>query len=134
MTRFLVVDDDPAVVHAIAGLLETDGHEVSPFTTGAQAVDALGREPFDAVVTDLEMAHVDGAQVARAARLHAPHACVVVVSGSSDAGRLRDVGACFVHDKPVDYEVLAGAVDRCRASGGPTGGVCPRIGTCDGSD
>jgi CheY-like chemotaxis protein len=54
MPRFLVVDDDPATVNAMALLLRDDGHTVSPFTAGAEAVDTLMRESFDAVVTDLE--------------------------------------------------------------------------------
>ena len=67
MPRFLVVDDDPSAVTGMTQLLTGDGHEVAPFTGGADAVDALSREPFDAIVTDLEMPHVDGHAVVRAA-------------------------------------------------------------------
>jgi DNA-binding NtrC family response regulator len=129
MAKFLVVDSDPSAVHAMTRLLQTDGHEVSSFTAGAHAVDALARESFDAVVTDLEMPHVDGEGVVRAARLHAPRACLMVVSASADAERLRDIGVCFVHDKPIDYDKVVGAVDDCRARGGPGDrGTCPLIG------
>jgi CheY-like chemotaxis protein len=128
MPKFLVVDDDPATVDAMTLLLKGDGHDVSSFTMGPEAIAALAREPFDAVVTDLEMPRVDGEQVVRTARLHAPRACVMVVSASDDARRLRDVGACFVHGKPVDYDTVVGTVSRCRASGGPTDGACPLSG------
>jgi CheY-like chemotaxis protein len=126
MPKFLVVDRDPAAVRAMTRLLHEDGHEVTPFTAGAHAVDALAREPFDAVITDHEMPHVDGEAVAQAARLHAPRACLVVVSARSDAEKLYGVGACLVHAKPLDYDGLVGTVGECRARGGPgEGGACP---------
>ena len=131
MSKFLVVDDDAAAVRAMTRLLRSDGHQVSSFTAGADAIDALPREPFDAVLTDFDMPHVDGEQVARAARLYVPRACLMVVSASDNARRLRDVGACFVHGKPFDYGRVVGIVDRCRASGGPTDAACSLRGECD---
>lgn len=119
MARFLVVDDDPPTVHAMAWLLRDDGHEVSRFTRGSHAVDALAREPFDVVVADLDMPDVDGAEVARAARRHAPDACVVVVTGCADEQSLHGTCACMVHEKPVVYDALVTAVLACRARGEP---------------
>ncbi len=43
MPSFLVVDDDPSTVKGMTQLLVGDGHDVSPFTDGAHAVDALSR-------------------------------------------------------------------------------------------
>src|SRR4051812_2174401 len=110
MARFLVVDDDLSTVHAMTRLLRDDGHEVSSFTQGAHAVDALSREPFDAIITDHEMPHVGGEDVVRAARRHTPGACLFVVSASPDADLLHDAGACTVHAKPLDYEVVVNAI------------------------
>ncbi len=102
-------------------LLTDDGHEVVPFTAGADAVDALGREPFDAVVTDFEMPHVDGHAVVRATRKHHPRACLVVASSRvTDKGAsLVDSGACIVADKPFEYDAITQAIGACRARGGP---------------
>jgi DNA-binding NtrC family response regulator len=121
MARFLVVDDDPLSVKALSGLLEGDGHDVAPFTGGAHAVEALARESFDAVVTDLEMPHVDGHAVVRAAREHHPHACVVVVSARAHESwpALVEAGACVIADKPLEYDEVAKALADCRAHGGP---------------
>jgi DNA-binding NtrC family response regulator len=121
MARFLVVDDDPSSVSGLSGLLQDDGHEVAPFTTGAAAVDALRRESFDAVVTDLEMPHVDGHAVVRATREHQPGACVVVVTAKAQEAWpvLVGAGACMVADKPIEYDELQRAIADCRARGGP---------------
>lgn len=106
-------------------LLRLDGHEVSPFTEGARAVDALAREPFDAIVTDLQMPKVDGTEVMRAARQHAPGACLVVVTAKAGAEHFYDAGACMVHEKPVDYNAVVSSIGECRARGGPDAGGCP---------
>jgi DNA-binding NtrC family response regulator len=126
MARFLVVDDDVSSVHAMSQLLRDDGHEVSAFTGGAEAVAALAEMPFDAIVTDLHMGHVDGRQVVRAARQHSPNACVVVVSAYGEARALIDEGVCVAYEKPIDYGALVGAIEECLAArGSRVGGVCP---------
>jgi CheY-like chemotaxis protein len=124
MPRFLVVDDDPPSVDAMTQLLRLDGHEVSPFTDGGCAADALALHPFDAIITDLDMPKVDGTEVMRAARRYAPAACLVVVTANARTEHLYDAGACMVHDKPVDYDAVVGAVGECRVRGGPGAGMC----------
>jgi CheY-like chemotaxis protein len=128
MPRFLVVDDDPPTVHAMTQLLAGDGHEVTPCTAGAEAVDALARSPFDVVMTDLEMPRVDGHAVIRATREQQPGACLVVTTsrGVEREHELAHAGACMVADKPIDYDAATGAVLACRAGGGRAGhGACP---------
>lgn len=121
MPRFLVVDDDPATVNGMSHLLIDDGHTVAPFTEGAGAVDALRRESFDAVVTDLEMPHVDGHAVLRAARENQPHACLVVATARAEENLsdLVNAGACIVADKPLEYEAVTKEIADCRSRGGP---------------
>jgi DNA-binding response OmpR family regulator len=114
--KILVVDDEVHLAKSAARLLQRGGHEVRALTAGADAVEALTREPFDAVVTDLEMPGVDGVQVARTARERAPTACVVMVSGCfGDRARLLEAGVCMTVDKPADYQAILDAVAECRA-------------------
>jgi CheY-like chemotaxis protein len=121
MARFLVVDDDHSTVRGLTRLLSEDGHDIAAFTTGAEAVEALSRDSFDAVLTDLEMPHVDGHEVMRATRERMPTACLVVVTAKAEqnAQELADAGACIVADKPMDYAGITKAVTDCRARGGP---------------
>lgn len=104
MARFLVVDGTHSTVNAMSRLLRDDGHEVIGFTVGADAVDALSREHVDAVVTDLEVPHVDGHEVVRAAREHRPEACLVVSTARANqtVDTLVRAGACIVAE-PLDY-------------------------------
>jgi two-component system chemotaxis response regulator CheY len=123
MGRILVVDDDPTTVEAMATLLAQDGHEVEAFTSGKEAIAALrsGRA-FEVVVTDLEMPVVDGATVTRAARELSPNACIVVTDqGTTAPNDLVQAGACFVLEKPIEYEAVHRAIAACRAIGGHAG-------------
>jgi CheY-like chemotaxis protein len=121
MARFLVVDDDESTVKGMTRLLTSDGHDVAAFTAGADAINALERQPFDAVVTDLDMPHIDGHEVVRAARQHQPDACVVVVTARADETQaaLAEAGACIIANKPVDYDDLTKTIAECRTSGRP---------------
>ena len=103
MARFLVVDDDKAVVKGLTILLRDDGHEVAPFTTGADPSRPCRASP-STPCCGLEMPHVDGHAVVDAARRHNPDACLVVVTARPEQHekRLTDAGACLVADKPLD--------------------------------
>jgi CheY-like chemotaxis protein len=119
MSRFLVVDDDSSSVSALTKLLTGDGHEVAPYENGGDAVEALSRQPFDAVLTDLEMPVADGSAVVQAARDRSPTACRIVMTAAPEAGeKLVEQGACFVVNKPIDYDRVHDTVSTCRSRGG----------------
>jgi CheY-like chemotaxis protein len=117
MSRFLVVDDDRATVVGLTRLLTREGHHVTPFTAGAEAVEAIARESFDVILTDLEMPKVDGLAVVQAARARLPGACLIVVTGRADehADALRAAGVCIIVDKPMDFAKLTASIEGCRA-------------------
>jgi DNA-binding NtrC family response regulator len=120
VARFLVVDNDVSAVRGMSQLLRGDGHEVAPFTAGTDAIKTMSEESFDAVVTDLEMPHVDGHAVVQAARQHQPGACLVVASAKAQENlkSLVEAGVCIVADKPFAYDEVTKAVCDCRARKG----------------
>ncbi|HXX66859.1 MAG TPA: response regulator [Polyangiaceae bacterium] len=126
MARFLVVDDDPAAVRALKRLLDLDGHDVSAFTSGAEAIGELSRASFDVVVTDLEMPDTDGRAVMRIVRGCVPRICLVVATARAvdKYDELAEAGACIVADKPLDYDEVTRMVAECRRRASPDG-ECP---------
>ncbi len=59
-SRILVVDDEQAIRDLLVGLLSLDGHEVEAARTGAEALQRLAEQPFDAIIADIRMPEMDG--------------------------------------------------------------------------
>ena len=82
----LIVDDDPTVLAALAGILVRDGHHVTAADGGQAGIDRFreaeaGGEPFAVVITDLGMPYVDGRKVAETIKAMAPATPVILLTG-----------------------------------------------------
>ena len=96
--RILVVDDSPLTRELLSSLLETVGYEIVNASDGAEALERLGREAVDLVVTDLEMPKVDGLELTRRLKshptLHKLPVVIVTTRGSeADKKKGMDAGA-----------------------------------------
>ena len=58
--RILIVDDEPEVAGFLVDLLRLDGHEVEAAANGAEALDKLDGDRFDAILSDTRMPVLDG--------------------------------------------------------------------------
>ncbi len=58
--RVLVVDDDPSIVEMLRMGLESEGMKVITAGDGAEALEALRKNPIDVVLLDIMMPRVDG--------------------------------------------------------------------------
>jgi DNA-binding response OmpR family regulator len=83
----LVVDDDASVRQIVRRTLEAEGFHVEEATDGASALRLIQAraEPFDLVLTDLSMPHVDGRQVSETLRRFRPSVAVLCMSADPDA-------------------------------------------------
>jgi DNA-binding response OmpR family regulator len=84
--RILVVDDDPFLLEPLRTALREEGHDVTAADGGQAGIDAFRtalhrREPFDIVITDLGMPHVDGRQVAATVRAASPSTPIILLTG-----------------------------------------------------
>ncbi|MDB6015053.1 MAG: Histidine kinase [Gammaproteobacteria bacterium] len=85
-SRILVIDDDPIILKSLREILEQDGHSVVIAGGGESGIRAFRAasaraEPFDVVITDLGMPHVDGRTVAVAIKSGAPDVPVIMLTG-----------------------------------------------------
>lgn len=83
MARILLADDDVATRDLVRRALETDGHAVHVTEDGAAALDALmgAREPFDLLITDVQMPSLDGISLVERAVAHTPGLRIIMMSG-----------------------------------------------------
>lgn len=63
--RILVVDDEEAVQGVVADVLSEGGYHVQTVGSAAAALEAVGREPWDLVVSDVRLTDRTGPELAR---------------------------------------------------------------------
>ncbi len=78
--RVLIVDDEKSMRDLLTITLEKSGYDVTAAEGGEAAIEAIRKDSFDTVITDLRMPRVDGMQVLRAARDLSPETAVIVVT------------------------------------------------------
>ena len=118
MARILCVDDEPSAVALKQRILERAGHIVISCNSANDAIALLGKESFDAVVTDWKLGEESGRQILIAAKAGARVPVVVVSGYCTDAFRAAEPQADIYLEKPVDATELVAIVDALLQSGG----------------
>jgi DNA-binding response OmpR family regulator len=116
--RVLIADDDRSLLELLQDFLTSQGYEVAAVETGAQVLDAMPTFHPDAIVLDLVLPDLSGADVLAGLRQSGLTVPVILISGHQII--VRD-GFFGVLRKPFSFrrlaEVVAAAVDHGRTSG-----------------
>jgi DNA-binding NtrC family response regulator len=107
--RVLVVDDEPHQRDILEMILSSEGYEVLAAANVRQALDALARDDFDVVLTDLKMPDMDGIGLLQAIASSRPGLSVVLMTahGSIDSAvEAMRKGAFDYLTKPLEREPL----------------------------
>lgn len=68
MSKILVAEDDKALNQLVSSTLECDGHTVVSCFDGLEAYNALEKQPFDMIISDIMMPNMDGFMLAENVR------------------------------------------------------------------
>jgi response regulator RpfG family c-di-GMP phosphodiesterase len=85
-SRVLLVDDEPNVLSALRRSLRGRGFEIVTANSGDEALALLQRQPVDAIVSDMRMPGMSGAELLKASLALAPDAVRVLLTGYADIG------------------------------------------------
>jgi class 3 adenylate cyclase len=127
MASILLVDDEASARSTMALLLRKRGHQVREADGVAAAIDALDRETFDLVLTDLRMPDGGGLDVLRAARTRRSDASVILLTayaGWDSAKEAMRLGAIDYFEKGDAPEDLLQHIEAALAA--PTWTASPR--------
>ncbi len=105
----LVVDDDAAHRSMLRTLLRSWGYEVDEVSDGDEAIEAVHRKPYEAVLTDVRMARVDGIAALRGIMEYNPALPVILMTAYSSvetAVEALRIGAYDYLIKPLDFDAL----------------------------
>ena len=104
-----LVDDDPGVLAANAGLLRSLGYDVKTFGSGRKLLEWSGLGDARCVITDLMMPEIDGFELQRRLLLQGyrfPVIFLTAVTEDAARERLRRAGAYDVLSKPCSEQRL----------------------------
>jgi len=107
--RILVVDDEPALRELLSEILTEAGYFVAACANGREALGALERETYDAVISDVSMPDMNGIALLRAVREKDLDVPVVLCTGRPSietAASAVEQGALQYLIKPVSSEAL----------------------------
>ena len=106
-TRILLIDDEPAILNALTGILEDEGYDIAVAKSGQDALKLLKSDPPDLVLLDIWMPELDGIETLRRALEINPRLLVVMMSGHGSiesAVKAIKMGAYDYIEKPLSLE------------------------------
>ena len=109
--RCLVVDDEAMLRRVLVRVLSSAGYEVAEAASGLEALDRLGKQPFELVISDIHMPGMDGVQLLAQVRALYPDVGVVMITAVSD---VRTAVACL-NQGALDYVPKPFQVDEALA-------------------
>jgi DNA-binding response OmpR family regulator len=107
--RILLVDDERGFVDIISKRMSKRNIEATKAYSGKEALQALRKTDFDAVVLDLKMEDMDGIEVLKIFKKIVPDLPIIMLTGHGSEEAARDgirLGALDYLTKPCDFEEL----------------------------
>ncbi len=114
--RILLAEDNVVNQKLAVRLLEKMGYRADVVGNGIEAIEALERQPYDLVLTDVQMPELDGIEatrriVARWARRERPRIVAMTADAmSGDRERCLEAGMDGYITKPIRTEELVAAI------------------------
>ncbi|MDR6991534.1 two-component regulator propeller domain-containing protein [Luteimonas sp. 3794] len=108
--EILLVEDDQTISEVIAGLLQSQGHEVVHVMHGLGALSEIATRSFDLALLDLDLPGIDGLALAGMMRAHGFVQPMVAVTARADAeaeAAARAAGFDGFLRKPLTGEMLS---------------------------
>lgn len=97
--RILVVDDDQRICKLLTIKLGLSGFDPQSCSSGEEALQLLAKEPFDAIISDLNMGGISGLELLESTRRLAPRTAFLMATGVNDVA----VGVTAMKQGAADY-------------------------------
>jgi FixJ family two-component response regulator len=113
--KILIVDDESIVRRNFKRVLDDQGYEVNTAADGIEALELLGKDDYNLIITDMKMPRMSGIEVLKKVRDGFPHIAVVVVTGYGtvdSALEAMKMGACDFIEKPLTSDQISDAVTK----------------------
>ena len=113
--KIIVVDDEKIICNMAKKILQIEGYEVDTFTDSVLALDAIRKNQYDLIITDLMMEQVSGMDILREVNRRSPQTKVIMLTAfatmETTIAAIREQIFDFF-PKPVKIEDLKRSVKR----------------------
>jgi two-component system response regulator PilR (NtrC family) len=109
MEKILVIDDEKSILDLLTVVFEKEGYVVKTSLSATRAVELLGNEDFDMIITDIKMPKMNGMELLRYVRQNRPDIPIVMITAYGtikQAVEALKAGAMDYIVKPFDVEEL----------------------------
>lgn len=107
----LVVDDDALNRRLVTATLAREGLRTTSATDGAEALKAIGEDPPDVILLDIEMPRMDGFEFTKTIKGDPKHAHIPIImitsrTAEKHRNRAKELGVDLYLGKPYQEEEL----------------------------
>ena len=105
----LVVDDDWPMAKTLVDVLKLKGFKAEAACSGPGALEMVGSDQFDCVLTDVKMPVVNGVELLRSIKAGRPHLPVLLMTAYAPGDLVHEglrEGAIASFTKPLDIDLL----------------------------
>jgi two-component system response regulator HydG len=120
LARILIADDEPLFLRTTAALLRKEGFQCTTAPNGSAALEALSKDRFDLVLSDLNMPGNMKLELLKTGRTTWPEIPLIVVTGAPSLPTAIESVRLGITDyllKPVKFEDLISSIRRALAHG-----------------
>ncbi len=115
--RLLLVEDNAVNQRVVLAMLRKKGYVLEVANNGQEALDCLGRGPFDVILMDVQMPVLDGLETTKAIRAdarwrHLPVIAMTAHAMTGDKERCLGAGMDAYLTKPLKGPVLIEAIEK----------------------
>jgi response regulator RpfG family c-di-GMP phosphodiesterase len=113
--RVLIVDDESSVRKVLAVMLEQAAIPYKSVSSGEEALKFLRSEPFDAIISDLQMPAMSGMDLLAQVRRQYPHLAFLMATGVDDVRvgiQAMNQGADDYLVKPLQMDAVTISLER----------------------
>lgn len=113
--KILVCDDEEAIREVVSTLLEAQGYRCTTVSDGFQAIQEIGKDSHDLVLSDIVMPQMDGMRLLRQVRTHDVDVPVIMVTAMHDISIALEAIRAGAYDyilKPFEKDQLYHSVSR----------------------
>ncbi len=106
-SNILVVDDERSMREVLDIFLKNEGHNVTTAEDGKAAIEAIQKDIFDLVITDLKMPKVSGLDLLKSVKEISPNTIVVIITAfgtTESAVEAMKLGAFDYIQKPFKMD------------------------------